>query len=505
MINTDRILLTPVLTDGGSTEPGDARIVIEGETSIEVGDAATLTARVEGLAELYTTADYVRWAVESQEPSGGGSGRVIAIVPDGLSVRVTAVNPGRAVLKAMSTVTGAVVETVEVTVTGEVVVPPTIEGLTITGERLVGTPLTAEFELIRGSKEADPEQFEYVWHRSGTPIEGATGRSYIATEDDLNREIRVRVTPIDVEGHRGPSEESLPVFVTMPEPSPTTDPSPAPTSSPSPSTDPSPTPTSSPSPTPTSSPNPSTGPNPTPTSSPSPTPSPTLAPSPSPGPSESPEEEPFPGFKSDEVAVSANGVGLNKRAGVAFISGYPDNTFQPERKVSREEALTMLFNLVVNPDKHEVDVAGNPYRDVRADAYSLPAILYFTNKGLVSGTGHSSFAPGKAMTRAEFARLLSSFLPDNAEHDAAGFTDTEEHWASDDIRKAAATGLMIGYEDGTFRPDQELTRAQIVTVLCRLLGRTAIGGGGGESGASPFPDVPPAHWAFDYIVEASGQ
>ena len=158
----------------------------------------------------------------------------------------------------------------------------------------------------------------------------------------------------------------------------------------------------------------------------------------------------------------------------------------------------MLYRLVVNGDKQQVDLDNNPYRDLVQDSYAYEAILYFTNKGVISGTGENSFSPDKPMTRAEFARLLSTFLPDAADGDSPSFKDTNGHWAEKDIDKLASSGLMIGFGDGSFRPDAELTRAQIVAVLLRLLGRdTTVGGN------TAFTDVPATHWAYGYIQEAS--
>ncbi|RXZ76572.1 hypothetical protein EBB07_34620 [Paenibacillaceae bacterium] len=558
----------------------EPRMVITGNTAVDVGAETTLNARVEGLASLYTTGDYVKWIVDNQQPANG-NGRVVSIVPSGLQVRVIGVNSGTALLKAMSTVTGDVTGTVTITVSGDSVVPPQITSVTVDGAGLVGGALTANVVFIEGDHAASVDDFEYVWRRSGVPIAGATGKTYVASAADLGSEIRVSVIPIDIMGTRGAFAESAPVFVAAApeEDIPhaknvrivtaaadirvnrtvtadydyyhakdeaeqgttvqwfTVDDSslngktmiPAATGL-------SITPVStmigkyllveitprtaalegavvsaiSSGPVREAYTNPGPGPSPWPNPSQGPSPSkePDSSKDPATDPTETPEQEPepasepkFPGFKDEELLISPTGVGLNKRSHAAFVSGYPDQTFRPDRAVTREEALTMLFNLVANNDKHNASKARNPYVDIKPDAYSLNAILYFTDKGIVSGVGAGRFAPAKPMTRSEFAKMIASFLPETPNPASLAFEDAKGHWAEQEIRQLAAQGLMIGFGDNTFRPDEELTRAQIVAVLSRLLGRTQEIDDNKD--LHSFKDVSANHWAYGYIMGAS--
>ncbi|OME77227.1 hypothetical protein BK120_27265 [Paenibacillus sp. FSL A5-0031] len=545
------------------------RMVITGSTDMEVGEQAALQARAEGIAALYTTGDYVKWIIADQQPAAG-TGRVLSLIPEGLTAKIRGVNAGTAKLKAMSTVSGEVAAEVTIVVNGTVVVPPQITSVTVDGVRVVGKPLTANVAFIKGDKDANPDDFEYVWNRSGSPISGANERSYIPTKVDLGSEIRLAVIPVDIAGTRGAFAESAPVFVVdapeqeLPqalnvkidteaanivagqtvtavydyyhalseaeqgttvqwytvsdedlanrsiipgatglsftptaemighylqveitprcaaqEGSPVTALAAGPVLAAP--IEPSPSPSSSPTPTPTA----------------APTATPTTAPT------AKPEEgnSSFPGFKTEEVLLSSAGVGLSKRSGTAFVSGYPDHTFKPDKAITREEAMTMLYHLVANGDKQIVNVTGNPFQDVKATAYSLNAILYFAEKGLVSGIGDGRFAPAKPMTRAELAKLLAPFLPDKASSPAPTFKDVEGHWAEEAIQQLAGQGLMVGFEDHSFRPDGELTRAQIVTVLCRLLGREPAASD--EQAANTFTDLNVNHWAYGYIKEAA--
>jgi hypothetical protein len=552
----------------GAVEP---RMSITGNTEIEVGTHSTLQASIEGLAALYSTGDYVKWIVEEQQ-SAGGTGRVVSIVPNGLLVKVIGVNAGTAKLKAMSTVSGEVVHTVNLAVNGNIVVPPQITSVTVDGERVVGKPLTANVLFTKGDHDANADDFEYVWNRSGAPIAGATEKIYIPTTADLGSEIRLAVIPIDVAGTRGAFAESAPVFVVdMPEQAlpqaldvkvttpaastivnqtvtasylyhhdleeaeqgttiqwytvsdsslndrtiipdatglsliPTVDmigkylqvevtprtavqegtPVSAISDGPVLAADTNP------------SPSPSTSPTPAPTATPAPTSAPTTAPTATP----EVANPAFPGFKPNEVLVSSTGVGLSKRSETAFVSGFLDHTFKPNKAITREEALMMLYNLVANSDKQDVNPDNNPFKDVKPTAYSLKAILYFAEKGIASGVGDDRFAPTKPMTRAELAKLISTFLPEKTEPASQPFSDIKNHWAEAVIAQMADAGLMLGFEDNSFRPDDVLTRAQIVVVLCRLLGRAPANID--DNVESSFLDLQANHWAYGYIVEAS--
>jgi S-layer homology domain. len=117
--------------------------------------------------------------------------------------------------------------------------------------------------------------------------------------------------------------------------------------------------------------------------------------------------------------------------------------------------------------------------------------------GLMSGYPDGSFKPDARITRAEMASALSRLLAQEASG-GTGFADAEGIWAAVSIRKVQAAGIVTGYGDGTFRPNAELTRAEAVAMIDRLLGRGPLGGA-----SQIWRDVPPAHWAYGYIQEAS--
>lgn len=196
--------------------------------------------------------------------------------------------------------------------------------------------------------------------------------------------------------------------------------------------------------------------------------------------------------------VSASGVTLSAEP-EAYIKGYTDGSFKPNQAMSREEAIAMLFNLVVNEGKEDAPAAAAIPSDIAPDRWSAKAVAYFRSNGLAGGYPDGSFRPEQAITRAELLAILVKFLP--AGEMAAGqtgFADVSGHWAEAVIAAAHKAGWINGYGDGTFRPDKPVTRAEAVTIVNRMLGRTP-----GVPSGDLFGDVPAGHWASGQIEAAS--
>ncbi len=116
------------------------------------------------------------------------------------------------------------------------------------------------------------------------------------------------------------------------------------------------------------------------------------------------------------------------------------------------------------------------------------------------GDRNGLFRPGDAVTRAEMASIVSRLLPASAPDNAgtAAYSDIQSHWAADAIEAVSRAGIFSGYPEGVFKPENKLNRAEAVAVLNRLFERPAIAGQ-----ASNWPDVPQSHWALKDIVSAS--
>ena len=173
-----------------------------------------------------------------------------------------------------------------------------------------------------------------------------------------------------------------------------------------------------------------------------------------------------------------------------YISGYPDNTFRPAKPMTRAEAASILARLNKLP---VTDTSKPAFTD--ADGWYNGAINSVVKTGYMKGYPDGSFKPEQPITRAEFAQLLSSFL--NKESAANPFTDTANSWAKKAINKAYAQNIAMGYEDNTFRPESQITRAESVAMMNRTFKISPT-----SHAANPFVDVKKDYWAYDDILAA---
>lgn len=177
----------------------------------------------------------------------------------------------------------------------------------------------------------------------------------------------------------------------------------------------------------------------------------------------------------------------------AFIVGYADGTFGTDKTITRAEMATILNRVIAK----EGQMAAITYTDVTQAHWAKEAIDRAAQRGLMDGYPGGRFQPESPVTRGELASIIAR-LQDEAAGGSGSFSDIDGHWAEAAIEKVKALNLIEGYEDGTFRPNQSLTRAEAVTMLSKLLGRGPL------SGAEPrWIDAPEGHWAYGYIQEAS--
>lgn len=194
---------------------------------------------------------------------------------------------------------------------------------------------------------------------------------------------------------------------------------------------------------------------------------------------------------------------LNKEDHFAFLTGYPDGSFGPNRNMTRGEVATMFANLLTEKMKPG-KVYENTFTDVPADLWCANYIGYVQQFGLISGYEDGSFRPDAPITRAEFATIACRF--EELTEGTKTFSDVPEtHWAYRFIRYAAHRGWVSGYEDGTFKPDQYITRAEVVTVTCQLLERIPDKNYIAKNidDLKTFPDVDEDYWAYWFVMEAT--
>ena len=162
--------------------------------------------------------------------------------------------------------------------------------------------------------------------------------------------------------------------------------------------------------------------------------------------------------------------GLNGDDHYAYIVGYPDSTVRPQDGITRAEVATIFFRLLTDETRNANSTKSNSYSDVAEGAWYNHAVSTLSAMGIVKGDSHGKFNPNAPITRAEFAAIAARF-DDKANTTAVDFSDIASHWAKNEISAAANNGWINGYTDGTFRPNNKITRAEAMTLVNRVLKR----------------------------------
>ena len=162
--------------------------------------------------------------------------------------------------------------------------------------------------------------------------------------------------------------------------------------------------------------------------------------------------------------------GLNGDDHFAYIVGYPDSTVRPQNGITRAEVATIFFRLLTDETRNANSTKSNSYSDVAAGAWYNHAVSTLSAMGIVKGDSQGKFNPNAPITRAEFAAIAARF-DDKANTTAVDFSDIASHWAKNEISAAANNGWINGYTDGTFRPNNKITRAEAMTLVNRVLKR----------------------------------
>ncbi|MDR3120354.1 MAG: S-layer homology domain-containing protein, partial [Clostridiales bacterium] len=183
---------------------------------------------------------------------------------------------------------------------------------------------------------------------------------------------------------------------------------------------------------------------------------------------------------------------------IKYINGYPDGTVRPDASITRAEVSAILFRMLSDA---QYSTQQSTFPDVAQGAWYQQSVSYLASIGIVRGYTDGSFKPDAQITRAEFAAMVSGF-DDMETTEANRFGDTAGHWAAAYINNVAAKGWVSGYPDGTYKPDDNMTRAEVVTVVNRMLYR-GIEVEDIPQWAPTFGDITPAHWAYTAVIEAA--
>ncbi|MBE6991396.1 MAG: S-layer homology domain-containing protein [Ruminococcaceae bacterium] len=210
-------------------------------------------------------------------------------------------------------------------------------------------------------------------------------------------------------------------------------------------------------------------------------------------------------YAGEETGISFNNrytvaAALNTNDHFAYIVGYSDGTVKPNNPITRAEVATIFFRLMTDESREAYWSGTNTFDDVSSDKWYNNAISTLQNAGILDGT---SFRPDDNITRAELAVIATKFSQmSNTAAGSVTFTDIQGHWAQAEIEYAAAIGWVKGYSDGTFKPDQQITRAEAMTLINRVLER-AVKEDGMEDNMVAWPDNTPDAWYYEDVQEAT--
>ncbi len=194
-----------------------------------------------------------------------------------------------------------------------------------------------------------------------------------------------------------------------------------------------------------------------------------------------------------------------KEIHLKYINGFPDGTFGPKKELTREQAATMLIKALEISASENSDQS---FTDVTPDRWSFKWIESSAEQGYFKGYSGGSFKPAKSITRAELATVLVRIADakelNPAEKKEVTFSDVNEGtWYYDSVIKAALYGIVKGDPDGSFRPNDPITRAEAVVMINRLLARDYKTAEELKQLECPFSDVTESYWAYGDILEAS--
>ena len=161
---------------------------------------------------------------------------------------------------------------------------------------------------------------------------------------------------------------------------------------------------------------------------------------------------------------------LNKTDHFAYVIGYPDGTVHPNGQITRAEVATIFFRLLRDEVRDGAFATSNTYSDVAYGKWYNNPISTMSALGIITGYPDGTFKPNKPITRAEFAAIAARF-DETQSGKSATFSDVIGHWAAKEIGIAYYNDWIKGYPDGTFKPDQNITRAEAMTLINRVLER----------------------------------
>lgn len=183
----------------------------------------------------------------------------------------------------------------------------------------------------------------------------------------------------------------------------------------------------------------------------------------------------------------------------SYITGYGNGLFGPENSVTRAQIAQIFYRLL----KDQNVTATVNFSDVKSDAWYAEAVNALGSMGIISGVGKGKFDPDRAITRAEFCAVAARFAKVNSSADCPFDDVNTRDWYYQAVATAASYGWVTGMRDGSFHPNNVISRAQAATIINRMLGAAADRDFVDSHVSNPYKDVSPSYWAYYQIIEAS--
>ena len=195
---------------------------------------------------------------------------------------------------------------------------------------------------------------------------------------------------------------------------------------------------------------------------------------------------------------------LNTKDHYSYLIGYSDGTVRPNGRITRAEVATIFFRLLTDDARQRNWSSENNFSDVSADKWYNNAVSTLCHMGVLGGYSDGTFRPNAPITRAEFAKIAVSFSQANGSAVYSYFTDVKTtDWFAPYVTAAKDSSLIEGYSDGSFKPENKITRAEACAIVNRVLGRKPSKSHMKISGRIDWPDCTTADWFYEAIMEAT--
>lgn len=202
------------------------------------------------------------------------------------------------------------------------------------------------------------------------------------------------------------------------------------------------------------------------------------------------------------VTVKKNTPKLNTADHFAYVQGYPDGTVKPAGNITRAETAAILFRLMDDASRKTYYSTKSGFRDVASGSWYNTYVATLNNAGVITDSSNGYFRPNEAITRAELAAMLAKFSETTVA--ANYFNDVSaKYWAANAIAICAKLGWITGYPDGTFRPDKNVTRAELMAMINRATGRAPKSADAFLPGMKTWIDNTSDKWYYLDVQEAT--